>query len=227
MHRQRFEEQLTAIEYSPGLIHRKLDKRYKFREARHENGFLASAAGHLWMVKKENTDEKAANSDAASEILRITLPDVSAHLLNELNLLQQQYDQAHFEIGSLKQRVYGDWHKYMITTHPLESGRESYKNPSSDEIRDFIENNSLTLLKEKIARTGELRIKWNPDGSLQNAKAEVPGEYPELLERLLSSVHEMNPAQDSEELRILALEQTLAAGGRRSTKASADGIEKS
>jgi hypothetical protein len=49
---------------------------------------------------------------------QVTLPPELAEHLNTLNDLQQAYDQADFEIESLRSQLFTDWYKYMLCAYP-------------------------------------------------------------------------------------------------------------
>lgn len=145
------EDQLEAIQLSAKLEHRQLDIGPKFLEARHEKGFNAIPGGSLWTVRPESTTTSAA--DASEADAGITLPHGIAQLLNSVNDLQQEYDQAWQEIESLRRQLFSDWYKYMLCAYPPEDARDEY--PNIDEVKSYAEGN-VVFLNQKIAQAGTL-----------------------------------------------------------------------
>lgn len=113
------EEMLEATQLTPRLVDAGLqvDLGAKFREARHEKGFNAVHAGSLWTVRRHNKPGARADITRTSGEEQVTLRDDAAHLLNEVNRLQSDYDRAYHEIDSLRKQLYGDWGKYLLRAH--------------------------------------------------------------------------------------------------------------
>jgi hypothetical protein len=138
------EEQLEALHLSAGLENRRLDVGPKFKEARHTKGFRPMSAGVIWTLRPDTSSQPewtGSNSD------QVTLPIELAELLNELNDLQQQYDQAGFEFESLRRQLSADWYKYMLCAYPPLDGMDEY--PNIDEVKRFIENHDIEPLHKK------------------------------------------------------------------------------
>ncbi len=146
------EEQLEVLYLLDKFNHQVLDLDAKFDEARHENGFNSLAGGHLWTISVESVSNEPA--DARKEADKPKLPLEIADQLNKLNILQQQYDQAYFELESLGTQLYADWYKYMVSTYPPEDTRIDH--PDIDEVRYFIETKVIAPLRTKDAETGKL-----------------------------------------------------------------------
>lgn len=111
-HRFIMEDQLEAISLRHELGDARLDLDARFRQARHEKGFLPRTGGTLWSVRLRGTDKDAGKSNSPPPSEPPPLHPDLAHLLNELNLAQADYDDAWQEIETLRHRVYADWHKF-------------------------------------------------------------------------------------------------------------------
>ena len=105
------EDYLEAQLLSTSLRDKKTDLGPKFEEARHQKGFTAVPGGTIWTIRNQSSSNKKAGQSKAGE--EITLPNVLANILNELNNVQQEYDQLHFEIETLQQQIFADWSTYL------------------------------------------------------------------------------------------------------------------
>jgi len=143
------EEQLESLSLSSRLEGKELDVGLKFREARHEKGFTAVPGGTLWSIRQESAALPSSDK-TANETEEETLPDELAHLLNRLNLRQQDCDRAAQELESLQKQLFADWYKYMLCAYPPDDTRDDY--PDVDEVRHFIEKNGLLPIKRQQAR---------------------------------------------------------------------------
>ena len=106
------EDQLEAIGLRHELNDTNVDLDARFREARHNKGFLPRPGGTLWSVQLRGTSESAGKSTTEPPSRQATLPPDLAHLLNDLNLAQAEYDLAWQTIETLRHRVYADWYKF-------------------------------------------------------------------------------------------------------------------
>src|SRR5262249_46483016 len=149
------EDQLESVSLSDDLEQRQLDIGPKFQEARHEKGFTAVPGGFIWTVSPDAQDSQADANNADAQ-KQITLPDDMAHLLNQLNLRQQEYDRALDEIECMRWQLFSDWYKYMLCAYPPEDARDDY--PNIDEVRHYIEVKGIAPLQEKIETAGHIRI---------------------------------------------------------------------
>ena len=151
------EDQLEAINLAGQLEGRKIDVGPKFREARHSKEFTGAPAGTLWTIRGESPASAQANSHQAATLARETLPPALADPLHRLNLCQQAYDGDCHELDSLRERLFADWYKYMLCVYPPEGNRDQY--PNHDEVRYFIEKNSLIPLQVQIAKNKALNFR--------------------------------------------------------------------
>lgn len=106
------EDQLEAIGLRHELNSSSVDLDARFREARHNKGFQPRTGGTLWSVQLRSTSNNAGKSSSQPPSKQPALPAVLAHLLNELNLGQAEYDLAWQEIETLRHRVFADWFKF-------------------------------------------------------------------------------------------------------------------
>ena len=106
------EDQLEAIGLRHELNVTGIDLDARFREARHNKGFQPRPGGTLWSVQLRGTSKTAGKSSTEPPSEQPTLPTDLAHLLNELNLTQAEYDLAWQEIETLRHRVFTDWYKF-------------------------------------------------------------------------------------------------------------------
>ncbi|NEQ38267.1 MAG: hypothetical protein F6K40_19175 [Okeania sp. SIO3I5] len=190
------EDQLEALHLSPGLEHRQLDITPKFKEARHEKGFNAIAAGTMWTIRLESEGSTTANAEDAHNQAQITLRDEMAHLLNELNLRQQEYDFAWHEIESMRRQLFADWYKYMLSTYPPEGSRDEY--PDIDEVKHYIKIKGIPPLKAKLTTTGNLMLSENDSGQITTASAgasssaSIAAQLAGAINQLLAEITKLN-----------------------------------
>ena len=164
------EDQLEALHLSSRLEHRQLDMTPKFKEARHEKGFNAIAAGTMWTIRSESlASSTTANAENAHNQAQLTLPDDMARLLNELNLNQQKYDCALHEIESMRRQLFSDWYKYMLSAYPPEGSKDQY--PDIDEVKHYIEVKGIAPLEAKLTATGNLMLLGENSGKITAASA--------------------------------------------------------
>ena len=168
------EDQLEAFLFSSKLSAKQLDVGAKFKEARHEKGFTARSAGTMWTVRLESTaTQAAADATSGAAQQQITLPDSLADLLNTLNTKQDLYDQALHETDSRRRRLFSDWYKYMLCAYPPTDSQDDY--PNIDEVKFYIEQNTLQALTGQVAATGELQLQYDSDGLVTAASATDSG----------------------------------------------------
>jgi hypothetical protein len=145
------EELLEALSLNSRMEGKELDVGLKFREARHEKGFTAVPGGTMWTIRQESSAATASDTgDAGAETAEEALPDELAHLLNQLNLRQQDCDRAAQRLESMQKQLFADWYKYMMCVYPPDDTRDRY--PDVDEARHFIEKNDLLPIKRQKAR---------------------------------------------------------------------------
>jgi hypothetical protein len=82
------------------------------------------------------------------------LPSALADQLHCLNVCQQAYDRDLRGIESLRKQLFADWYKYMLCVYPPDGNRDQYP----DEVKDFIEQNSLLPLQQRIAKNRALNF---------------------------------------------------------------------
>jgi hypothetical protein len=150
------EDQLEAIHLAGRFDGRKLDIGPKFKEARHNMGFTGLRAGTLWTIRLESAASAHANAPEAATLAQDTLPPALADQLHCLNVCQQAYDRDCEEVESLRKQLFADWYKYMLCVYPPDGNRDQY--PNHDEVKYFIEKNSLFPLQQRIAKNKALNF---------------------------------------------------------------------
>ncbi len=181
------EEQLECLQLSSKLEGHQLDLGAKFKEARHEKSFGSLLSGVLWTIKPEmKTSNLPANAQDAEPQALLTLPANMAHDLNQLNLRQQQYDQACHELEGMRQQIFCDWHKYMQASYPPEESRYDYPDP--DEIEFFL-NRQIDLYNAKLNNLGQLELQYDPQTkTVTSARDKSTGSSSSLAARLASQI---------------------------------------
>ena len=150
--RRRLEEQLEALHLAADLHHRTVDAGYKFKEARHEKQFQASAGGLIWRLRPVHGQAGASLTPGT-----FTLPLELAALLNELNEAQQVHDAASFVLESWRERTFADWHRYMQAAYPAPGEQGDFPDP--DHIRYFITAHDLIPFQEQARKVALLHEK--------------------------------------------------------------------
>ena len=107
--RQNVQDTLEVLQLSESLESRKLDLDPKFREARHERGFGTENNGFLWFLMPQ-VNQQGGNGNSQPYH---AIPTQLAQLLNELNDLQEAYNQAWLDIESLRRQLYSQWYYFM------------------------------------------------------------------------------------------------------------------
>jgi len=192
-HRSLIEDQLEALHFLADLEHRQIDIGPKFEEARHNKGFNAVPAGTIWTIHEE-TEKNKENIPKQK-----TLSKDIAHLLNELNHQQKEYDRALDEIESLQHRLFSDWYKYMLCAYPPDDSRDDY--PNIDEVKHYIEVEGIAPLKDKITKTGELKFTVDKQNTLLKAEASssdsIAGEVAEKINNLITQINNKSKSFNS------------------------------
>jgi len=144
--RKAVEEKLEALHISERLDGRKLDIGAKFREGRHERGFGTENDGFLWAILPDVAANES-NNTREDQVTQESLPTNLAHQLNQLNVLQEEYNQAWLNIESLRRQLYGQFYYYM-----------NNQSEGDGEFYDTIYDTTLPLTRTAIAQAGELEF---------------------------------------------------------------------
>ncbi|MDF5728708.1 MAG: hypothetical protein PUP92_11950 [Rhizonema sp. PD38] len=171
--RKLVEEQLEALQLSERLESRKLDLDAKLREVRHERGFGTRSAGILWSIapKVSDTNETyrgifSVPNRATNIQNRLSLPLDLAHQLNQVNRLQEEYNQAVVNMESQRQQLYAHWYEYMQEAYTANSNDEDVLNKTKSLL--------LEPLRAALGQTGRLEIQKNESGNLRATAANLP-----------------------------------------------------
>jgi hypothetical protein len=189
------EEQLEALHLLPDLVHRQLDIGPKFKEARHSKGFQAVSGGTIWSVRPVPESQK----DHSAEAKQPTLSPAMGHALNQLNIAQQAYDQACFQIESLRERVFADWYKYMLSAYPPDDQRGDY--PDVDEVMSFIEQQDLAPLDKLVEETGFIFFKEGSEEPILQEGA-APESKARKVEHWWNEVHNLLDEKANESFQV-------------------------
>ena len=148
------EEQLEALQILERLEFNKLDMYAKFRAGRHEVGFGTEKNGYLWSIMPQVPQTESGTTDNSQQN-DLTLPDDLAQSLNQLNINQEQYNQANLDIESLQRRLYSQWYIYM-KDDPNFYG----------DVNDY----SLVPLRTAMATAGEIEFSGQGTSTIVTAK---------------------------------------------------------
>lgn len=153
------EELLEAIAFAEELESRQLDLGIKLAESRHADTFRTVPAGVVWTIRRQDdSGEIGAHQKQLRERLRP--PALLGDLLSELNEAQQAYDSARWELASLRDRLFADWHKYLLCAYPYDTTQDSYPDP--DLVRFYLRRQAERI-SELVARTGVTNDAGNAD----------------------------------------------------------------
>ncbi|NES43893.1 hypothetical protein [Moorena sp. SIO2C4] len=148
------EEQLEALQILQKLESQKLDMYAKFRQGRHEVGFGTEKNGYLWSIMPQVSKNESETTDTSQQN-DLTLPDDLAQSLNQLNIIQEQYNQAQLDIESLQRRLYSQWYIY-------EKGDPNFYG----DVNDY----SLVPLRTAMAAAGEIEFSGQGTSTTVTAK---------------------------------------------------------
>ena len=182
------EDWLEALHLSSQVQHQLLDLSPKFYEARHEKGYSGIAGGSLWTIRARRKDSSFANANTAQAQHEISLPEDLARQLDRLNLCQKAYDKALYEIESLREQVFSDWYKYMLSAYPPIGSEDEYPDP--DEVKHFIQVKEISVLEATLKQTGTLLLAKDKREKIISAKA-VDSETGSLAVRLANAIEQL------------------------------------
>jgi hypothetical protein len=94
----------------------------RLEDALHQSGFGSISGGYLWNIRRQRA-ENLGNQTGSPESDSL-LPDAGQEL-NELNRLQQQYDDMHRNLVSRRAQLFFDWHKYIYTLYPEDQTKDT------------------------------------------------------------------------------------------------------
>lgn len=138
-----------------------LDRLESLKLALHASTYKALDGGNIWqvgLIPSEDGDQGSGE---------VTLDDVLADKINELNLLQSTFVKNNEEIDSMRTQIFMDWYKYMLILR----GAQKH-NLTAAAVKLYIEGN-LDVLDEKIGANKPDRI----NALAAEIKAALPKEY--------------------------------------------------
>ena len=114
------EDLLEALQLADHLESQRLDVGPQFRQGRHNSTFQPVPSGKLWTIRRQDQHTSGANVAQAQQREQVTLPSPLASALENLNQLQVAYDQAQWQLDTLRDQIFADWYKYMLCAYPPE-----------------------------------------------------------------------------------------------------------
>ncbi|WP_214105155.1 hypothetical protein [Acrocarpospora catenulata] len=145
------EHLLEALSFAEELESQQLDLGLTLAENRHAATFRSLPGGTLWtIVREDEPGDSSAEERQARE--NLTLPPDACDLLDELNRLQSAYDNEAARLTGLRERLFADWHKYLLCAYPYDTTRDGYPDP--DLVKFFIER-QLRILQRRSYANGE------------------------------------------------------------------------
>lgn len=148
------EDQFEAMQLAFRLAENKLDAVARFKEMRHENGFMPVNSGRQWVIRRHRHSDGARPESSHNHGTSLDLPLEIGAALDTVNRLQQTYDGACREIVTMREQLFADWYKYMICVYPNNSDSCDY--PDADLVKHFIEQKDILPLQQKMHATGQL-----------------------------------------------------------------------
>jgi hypothetical protein len=209
------EDQLEALLLSSRLENSRLDMTYKLKEARHEKGFNSIGTGTLWTIRSQTVGTTTANAEDGQNQTQLTLPDDIADALDELNLSQQRYDGALYEIESMRRQLFADWYKYMLSAYPREAGVDQY--PDIDLVRHFIEVKGIIPLQAKLTEAGNLLLSGDNSGQITSASAgdssstSIASILATAINQLLQKITDLNQKKETKEAKVTYTLQQISS----------------
>lgn len=91
------------------------DRLAKLDAALHAEAFGSSPGGTVWTLRPPPSAGTAVTGDAPPIELAM-LPSPFADQLNEVNILQQEFDLERFSLASQRQQIFLDWYRYVLVS---------------------------------------------------------------------------------------------------------------
>lgn len=145
------ENLLEAIAFAGDLESRTSDLEAHLAQARHTATFDPIPAGWRWTVRRQDDNSTAVSAEVKQAREALTLPDAIGDLLDALNRAQLDYDTARDTLVSLRERLFADWHKYLVCAYPDDATRDGYPDP--DQVA-FHLRRQITAIRAAESATG-------------------------------------------------------------------------
>ncbi|MGB1091352.1 MAG: hypothetical protein ACPGYX_04460, partial [Oceanobacter sp.] len=163
---KQLEEQLEAIVSVSGASET-VDIGPLFQEARHKQGFASESGHHLWMLSPVGTSSDEQTSETTQgNSHKAALPETLLAPLNNLNRAQNEYNKTADRLELLQFQLYADWYKYMQCSYPSLGDTSNY--PDAEEVKEYIETQSLIQIDMVKAQLGKLEITEYEDNNATN-----------------------------------------------------------
>ena len=186
------EDQLEAMNVAAALQGVEVDYKAHFFQTRHQRGFRGVAGGSRWAVLPNRPKPDSA-ADATQDAVP-PLPDSVAHALDALNVAQEAYDMAQQEIVELRYQTFCDWHKFLVAFYSDKQSLVPFTRQSSN-LADFINQQDLTLLNEKVGKAGKL--------VLEKDTATAEGKTTTTLILATNALEPKNPSNDTFAVQVI------------------------
>ncbi|GAB1819466.1 hypothetical protein [Herbidospora sp. RD11066] len=145
------ENLLEAIAFAGDLESRTADLEAHLEQARHTAAFDPIPAGWRWTVRRQDDNATAVSAEIKQARESLTLPDAVGDLLDALNRAQLDYDTARDTLVSLRERLFADWHKYLVCVYPDDATHDDYPDP--DQVAFYLQR-QITAIDAAEAATG-------------------------------------------------------------------------
>ena len=162
------EEQLEALEFCERLERQALDVGFKFKEARHTQGFNSSPGATIYTIKSEKPPKTQIESES-TQITSAGIPELAslpielAQELDELNRRVQNYFRTYQQVQYQRQQIFANWCKYLFSAY---GDGEQNAWPESSSILRFIQKFDIPAFN--VATQKLEALKQESDLALQN-----------------------------------------------------------
>jgi hypothetical protein len=119
-----------------------LDQWEELKMAIHQSSFGSTHGDYLWEIQLKSPPHPGAGEP--------TLPDGLAEDLNQLNIDQQEYNDAQYQVESMRWQIFSDWYRFMQVSH--RDTHDPSHGLNDGDISDYIED-QIDKLNDKVKTT--------------------------------------------------------------------------
>ncbi len=207
------ENQLLSLLLSSQWQQRQVDRGAAFEQARHAKEIHAASGpgaalesdgdttslrwtsgGTVWVVKPPAEPPPGRGKTGAAPSPP-ELPPTLGTALNHLNKQQAVYDRADNDIRSLREQLFADWYRYLQSSYPVEGLPNDY--PDIDEVRFFIEHQSLRQVEALVAARGTLAVVADAKGRLSATVSQAAGGQPTWAGKVADAINTLQAELDN------------------------------
>lgn len=152
--KNRLERELEALHFGY-LKQQSLDVAANFESGRHQKGFVAEQGAFLFDLQLVQNTKTSGDLSENKEypFLSPVFSAVKA-AVEELNGMIVQQEKREAEVEDQQRMLFSHWQKYLQCAHPpLQMAKLL---PDPNEVLDFIANNVVPELKQRLAKAGKL-----------------------------------------------------------------------